>query len=486
MSRPSKVQIQTVVLACLVVILFFLFSDLYEKRHELKAKYDFTKKAGQTKEPVTEETILKRLVAPEEYRLSVFASGLPNARFMKVTDQGDILISTPSSGRIMLIEKDENNDGRSDGIRILVSDLNKPHGLDIHDRFLYVAETDSVGRISFDSVKRTVSGSYEKLITGIPAGGHWTRTLRFGPDGKMYLSIGSSCNVCIEKDQRRAAIVRYNSDGSGEEIFASGLRNSVGFDWNPADGQIYATDNGRDLLGDDFPPCELNRIVKNGFYGWPYLNGNNIPDPDFGKGNEDRISTSIKPVHSFRAHNAPLGITFLKSPETPGKYSSSALAALHGSWNRSRKDGYKVVSLHWDEKGNIHEKDFLTGFLRSSDDNVIGRPVDVAEDIKGNVYVSDDFAGLVYMLRPALKASSNSISEISPEKLWQTHSCSTCHDRNSDIQGMITKQLAGLSKKYSKDTLQAFLKTPTPPMPANSMSENEIRSLSLYLLSIYP
>jgi hypothetical protein len=187
--------------------------------------------------------------------------------------------------------------------------------------------------------------------------------------------------------------MRFHPDGTGGEIYATGLRNAVGFDWRPEDGELYATDNGRDLLGDDFPPCELDHVVQGGFYGWPVANGNRVPDPDFGKGAEARIAASIPPVHGFRAHNAPLGITFLRGQDLPEDYRGAALVALHGSWNRTRKDGYEVVSLHWRADGAIEERDFLTGFLDRSDDEVVGRPVDVAEGPDGAVYVSDDYAG---------------------------------------------------------------------------------------------
>ncbi len=200
--------------------------------------------------------------------------------------------------------------------------------------------------------------------------------------------------VCEEKDPRRAAILRYRPDGTGEEIYATGLRNAVGFDWRPGSGELYATDNGRDLLGDDFPPCELNRIVKGGFYGWPYANGDRVKDPDYGDGQGDRVRASIPPVHAFRAHNAPLGITFVRGQGVPPAYRHAALVALHGSWNRTRKDGYKVVSLHWREKGGIEERDFAVGF--EVDGNVIGRPVDVVEGPDGAFYISDDYASAVY------------------------------------------------------------------------------------------
>ena len=173
----------------------------------------------------------------------------------------------------------------------------------------------------------------------------------------------------------------------------------MGFDWRPATRELYATDNGRDLMGDDFPPCELNRIVKGGFYGWPYANGDNVPDPDMagknpGGKNAARLGAALAPAHAFGAHNAPLGITFVRSPEAPPPLRGAALVALHGSWNRTRKDGYKVVSLHWRPDGGIEERDFVTGF--ELDEDVIGRPVDVAEGPDGAFYISDDYAGSVY------------------------------------------------------------------------------------------
>jgi glucose/arabinose dehydrogenase len=183
-------------------------------------------------------------------------------------------------------------------------------------------------------------------------------------------------------------------DGSGEEIYATGLRNAVGFDWQPGTGDLYANDNGRDLLGDDFPPCELNRVVRGGFYGWPVANGDNVPDPDLGDGQAERIRSAIPPVHGYPAHNAPLGLSFVRGDRVPPEYRGAALAALHGSWNRSEKDGYEVVSLHWQPDGGIEQRDFVTGF--EVDEDVIGRPVDVAEGPDGAFYVSDDYAGMIY------------------------------------------------------------------------------------------
>lgn len=347
-----------------------------------------------------EEIVAERLSVPEGFSISRFHTGLSNARFLRLTPKGDLLVSVPRTGSIHLLERDADGDGRADADRTLLEGLTNPHGLDLHDGWLYVAEMTAIGRIRFDPGERETRGAYERIVTGLPEkGNHWTRTLRVGPDGRLYVSIGSSCNVCEEQDPRRAAMLRMQLDGSSQEILATGLRNAVGFDWRPATGELFATDNGRDLLGDDFPPCELNLITPGGFYGWPYANGDNVPDPDFGPGQEARIATALPPVHSFRAHNAPLGIVFLRYQPAGDAYRDAALVALHGSWNRTRKDGYKVVSLHWNGDGKIEERDFVAGFER--DDELIGRPVDVAEGPDGVIYISDDYAGVIYRVTRA-------------------------------------------------------------------------------------
>jgi len=346
---------------------------------------------------VDPDSFQSRVKVAEGFKINVYADDVPNARLMLITRSGDLLVANPSRDQIVLLKKDANRDGKHDGKKLLMEGLNSPNGMDFHEDWLYIAETDAIGRIGFDHAKGEVRGGYERVVTGLPGGGnHWKKTIRFGPDDLLYATFGSSCNVCIEKDPRRATMMRYQPDGSGEEFFATGLRNSANFDWSPIDGQIYATDNGRDLLGDDFPPCELNKVEQGKFYGWPFANGANIPDPDLGKGPQaaEQIALSVPPVHDFAAHNAPLGIEFLRSNHVPEDYRHSAIVALHGSWNRTEKDGYKVVSLHWNKDGSIEEKDFVWGFLEN--DQVIGRPAEVEEGLDGAIYISDDYAGAVY------------------------------------------------------------------------------------------
>lgn len=349
--------------------------------------------------PITEASLLRELQIAPGFQISIYADGLPGARMLLLTPAADLLVSQPRSNRVMLLPRDSNQDHRADGSSVLLEDLNRPHGLALSDGYLYIAETDAIGRIAFNTQKGTTEGVYQRIVENLPAGGnHWSRSIGFGPDGRLYLSIGSSCNVCLEEDERRATMMSFNPDGTDARIFATGLRNSVGFDWAPWDGALYATDNGRDWLGDDFPPCELNRIEPGGFYGWPFINGAGILDPDYGKGKEDLLAQAHSPVFDFAAHNAPLGIRFNRSTSLGPDYRQSAFVALHGSWNRSSPDGYKLVSLHWDEKGAITSRDLISGFHANG--KILGRPVDLAQRTDGALLVSDDFAGVIYLIRP--------------------------------------------------------------------------------------
>ncbi len=346
-------------------------------------------------EPLAPSAFQRRVHVPDGFRIELFARGIRAARFMRFAPGGALLVSSPREGTIFLLEPDGDGDGRADAVRPLLTGLDRPHGLDFFGDWLYVAEAGAIKRVRFDARTDQVTGGVETVVAGLPGGGnHWTRTLRFGDDGWMYVSVGSSCNVCLEEDPRRAAILRYRPDGSDEELYATGLRNAVGFDWQPGSGELYATDNGRDLLGDNFPPCELNRVVQGGFYGWPHANGNRVPDPDFGEGYASRIAGSIPPAHGFVAHTSPLGIAFYRGRAFPARYRGAAFVAQHGSWNRTRKSGYRVVALEWQAGGAVRETDFVVGFELEED--VIGRPVDVLEGPEGALYITDDFAGAVY------------------------------------------------------------------------------------------
>lgn len=448
------------------------------------------------------EKLEARIKVPEGFSVGVYAANIPKARILRFTRGGDLLVAVPNENKIVLLGRDANGDGKADSARTLMRDLNGPNGLDFFEGWLYIAEQDAIGRVPFDHDLGEMTGDYERIVTGLPAGeNHWKKTLRFGPDDMMYVAMGSSCNVCIEADERRASLVQYQPDGTGEMIFARGLRNSAGFDWRPEDGAIYATDNGRDSLGDDFPPCELNKVEQGLHYGWPYANGDKVPDPDFGPGNEDKVAASIAPVHGFRAHNAPLGIEFVRGTAFPEEYQGAAIVALHGSWNRSEKDGYKVVSLHFDDEGNISERDFLSGFLHEGE--VIGRPAEVAEGPDGALYISDDYAGAIYRVaygeKQSLSLPDVKVKEFDRDKtlaaipgpererlsaegeaIFQRQPCAGCH-----AEGMPGKPLVDIGARYNVETLSAFFARPTPPMPLFPFSAEEKRALSVYLIENY-
>jgi glucose/arabinose dehydrogenase len=454
----------------------------------------------------SDEALRTQLATPDGFSVSLFAEGIPNARFLRFAPGGDLLVSTPRSGRVVLVARDADGDGRADAVRTLLEGLDNPHGLDFHDGWLYVAEGSAIARVRWDTEARRTAGSLERVVTGLPEGGnHWTRSVRFGPDGWMYVSVGSSCNVCDEEDPRRAALLRFRPDGSGEELYATGLRNSVGFDWQPGTNDLYATDNGRDLLGDDAPPCELNRIERGGFYGWPVAYGDRVADPDLGAGREAEIARSIPPAHPFGAHNAPLGIAFVRGTDAPPALRGAALVALHGSWNRTRKDGYEVVSLHWSAGGAIEERPFLTGFVR--DERALGRPVDVAEGPDGAIYVSDDYAGAVYRVAwghaaarasaapaiPAPAARRDPLAGVSASErgamatrgaaLYEAHACFRCHETARAEANAVPVPLDAVAGKYDLAGLAAYLAAPQPPMPLFPLTEAERRDVAAHLLA---
>lgn len=339
-----------------------------------------------------EQNLQKNVRLPEGYDISLFANGMKSPRLMVETETGDIIVSSYSS-EVYLVSGDK--DGRADKTSVLLRGLNLPHGLLLNDGWLYVAEQHQVSRIRFDPQKGTVSGKPETVLSGLPNnGGHSSRTLKKGPDGWFYLTIGSSCNVCRESHHWRATMLRFHPDKKAPpQIHASGLRNTVGFDWQPKTGQLYGVENGRDWLGDNFPPDELNEIKAGGFYGWPWRHGNNIPDPDLGR---SFTGDALKPAFSFEAHIAPLSIRFLRH-QKPASMQNTALVAQHGSWNRSTKNGYRIVSLHFGKDNAISRKIFLNGFLQGQ--KVIGRPVDIIERQNGNLLISDDYNGAIWRVR---------------------------------------------------------------------------------------
>lgn len=459
---------------------------------------------GKQLDAPSESVLRERFKLPEGFRIGVFASGINNVRTIAVTDTGDVLATSMRPGEIILLHRDADGNGTSDGRTVLATGLGHPHGLALFGDYLYIGETEQIVRGRFDADARTL-GQLEVVFAGLPAGGnHTTRTIGFGPDGMLYVTVGSSCNVCIEEQPYRASMLRMNADGSGAETFATGLRNSVGFDWHPETGALYATDNGRDLLGNDTPHCELNLVEQGADYGWPYAYDNRQPDPDFGPGNEGKVQASRPFAHGFGAHRAPLGVRFFGADTVaPEGYEGAALAALHGSWNRSELAGYKVVSLHFGAGGSIEQRDFLTGF--ELDEDVIGRPVEMAFGPDGAIYISDDYSGSIYkvgwgdirvpgfaakivqIIDPLAEFDEMTLFSLAENgaEVFNDNGCAACHDPTAAADGVQVKVLQDLKARYDIEGLTALFAAPPGPMPVYELNKDDSKALAVYLLSIF-
>ena len=341
------------------------------------------------------KSLLKRLSVPDGFSVNIFAEDLGTARGMGVSPKGDLFVCSMRSGELIVLP-DADKDGIADKRIIFVSGLRNPHSVAFHDGYIYVGETNKITRFRDDDDNLIADGKGEVVVSGLPTIGHFTKTIVFGPDDMMYLSIGSSCNICEERDPRRAAVVRYTPDGKEETIFAEGLRNSVALAFNEETGELWSSNNGRDRIGNDLPPEEINILIEGGHYGWPYCYGDGIMNPEYA-GRNELCRESLPPVFNMQAHSAPLGMRFYYGTQFPEEFRGDLYIAFHGSWNRTKRTGYKVVRVILDQGIPVRIEDFVSGWLLPTEQRW-GRPVDVEIGADGSMFVSDDFEGIIYIV----------------------------------------------------------------------------------------
>lgn len=339
------------------------------------------------------------LKLPAGFTVSVFADNLQAPRTMVHAPNGDIFVAQSNAGSILVL-RDTNNDGLPDQRNIYAQGMKRPFGMAFQNGYLYVGEEGQIVRYKYQAGETKASGMPEKLLE-LPTAGHWTRNVIFSADGKkMYVSVGSQSNKNAGEDPRRAAIHEYNPDGTGQRIFASGIRNPVGLAWQPGTNVLWTAVNERDTLGDDLVPDYATSVKDGGFYGWPYSYIGSNPDPEHVGKMPDLVKRAIVPDVLIPAHSAALGIAFYTGTQFPERYRNGAFIALHGSWNRSKPSGYKVAFVPFQNGKPGPIEDLVSGWNLSGETNTAwGRPVGVLVARDGSLLVSDDAGGRIWRVR---------------------------------------------------------------------------------------
>jgi glucose/arabinose dehydrogenase len=345
-----------------------------------------------------DSTTVSRLKVPPGFRVTVFTDKAAAPRILAVGDNGTVYATRRDSNDVVAFSYGA--DGSAGPMTKTITNLPHVHGIALHDGNIYLATVHEVYVAALDSSGK--AGRLKALFTDLPDGGqHANRTLGFGPDNMLYISVGSTCNQCVEPNPENGTILRANPDGSERGVYANGLRNTLGFAWDPSSGIMWGMDNGYDWKGDDVPPEELNQIQGASNFGWPYCYGNKRPDSTFasdppGSTKEEFCPRTVAPTLTTTAHAAPMQMAFYSGKMFPGEYKGSAFVALRGSWNRKAISGYRVVRISFQNGKPIAIQDFLTGFLSPAGDTYYGRPVGVAVAKDGALLVGDDTNGIIY------------------------------------------------------------------------------------------
>lgn len=340
---------------------------------------------------------LESITLPPGFKIGVFAEHLPGARSMTRASDGTIFVGTRDAGNVYAL-RDLNHDMYAETVNTILQQRNMPNGVAMIGADLYVAEANQI--IKLPSILKHLNNppQIQTILNGLPKDfTHGWKYLAQGPDKKLYFGIGAPCNACVKEDPLYATISRVNTDGSEFEVFASGIRNTVGFDWHPKTGELWFTENGRDLMGDNSPPDELNHAPKKGLhFGFPYIYGEDVEDPTwFSKKPADLEVTPS--VQELGPHVAALGMKFYHGNHFPAEYQNQIFMAEHGSWNRADPIGYRISVVRFSDNGETSYETFASGWLNSKG-KAWGRPVDVMVLPDGTLLISDDVAGAIYRI----------------------------------------------------------------------------------------
>ena len=342
-----------------------------------------------------DELPLEQIKLPEGFKIAIYAR-VPNARSMVLSDNGTLFVGNRSEDNVYAVQ-DTDGDMVADKTYIIDKGLKMPNGVALKDGNLYVAAISKI--LKYENIEANLENPPEPevIYDSYPTETHhgW-KYIAFGPDGLLYVPAGAPCNICYRDDNSiYASITRIDVDNPKPELVAEGIRNTVGFDWDPKTGKLWFTDNGRDMMDDDTPPCELNVVTEsNQHFGYPFCHGGTILDPEFGTGKSCTDYTS--PALNFIAHTAPLGMNFYEGEMFPEAYDNRIFVAQHGSWNRSKKSGYVVLAIDHDEASASNAEVFASGWLDDETQKAWGRPVDVINMPDGSMLISDDYADVVY------------------------------------------------------------------------------------------
>ena len=337
---------------------------------------------------------LNTIKLPPGFKIDVFAE-VQDARSMAVSPSGIVYVGNKDKDKVYAV-KDTDGDNKADKKWVIASDLNMPNGVAFHEGDLYIAEVSRILKI--EGIESKLENPPKPLVINddYPRESHhgW-KYIAFGPDGKLYVPVGAPCNICESKNEIYATITRLNKDGSGREIFARGIRNSVGFTWHPETKELWFTDNGRDSMGDNIPSCELNHAPQTGMhFGYPYCHEGSVKDPEFG--NKRPCGDFSAPADKLGPHVAPLGLKFYNGNMFPESYKNQIFVAEHGSWDRSKKSGHNVSIVRFNNNRVSGHEVFASGWLNDATQKVWGRPVDILVLKDGSILISDDQAGVIY------------------------------------------------------------------------------------------